>query len=354
MPRRPAAESQAVRCIALLAAMARARRGVMLRLFAEEHGWNPRAAYRDLQTLRAAGVPIEQAQGRYQVAEGWIPAGATDVTRDELIALFAARRWAPGLRDTAFGHALESLWSKLASPGRQAGLPLGEEASLRGPAAGAIDLAPHRPVIEAAREAIRRRHALRIRYRKLRGGEHERVIEPSFLYWSPPAEALYLRAYCREREDFRWFAIHRIGAAALLEEPFARRRDLAWEDARAFQLWHRAAAERVSIRFSPIVAGEILERRWHATQHLTEGADGSVILEMDVAAPEELERWLLGYGPDVEVLAPASLAERLRLRHLAAAGLRTGLLRGRRSPPRAATAPGTAGAAAAQRRSPRR
>jgi predicted DNA-binding transcriptional regulator YafY len=333
MPRLRSNEAQATRCIALLVAMARARRGVMLRPFAERRGWNPRAAYRDIETLRAAGVPVEHDEhGWYRVSDGWIPAGTVDVKHDELLALHVARRLAPGLKNTAVGRSLDTLLAKLATPNRQTALPLGDEPAFRCPEAAAIDLAPHRATIELVQEAIRARRALRICYRKPGDdAEHARVIEPGFLYWCPVNEALYVRAYCRERVDFRLFAIHRIASIALLDDLFARRPDPAWDARGGFRLWHRTSAERVSIRFSPMVAGEICERRWHATQHLTPTLEGGVVLEMDVAAPEELERWLLGYGPDAVVLAPASLAERLRRRHAEAAGLRAGPLRARRS-----------------------
>lgn len=319
--------------------MAQSKRGVMLRPFAERRGWSWRASYRDVETLRAAGVPIEHDHGKYHVAESWIPAGVVDVRRDELLALFIARRLAPGLKDTPFGRALDGLWSKLATPTRQPALPLGEETSFDVPAHAPIELGPHRPIIDAAREAIQARRALRVCYRRPDGTESERVIEPSFLHWHPAAEALYLRAYCRERRAFRLFAVHRITSAALLDEPFARRPDPEWEPARAFRLWHGASAEHVSIRFSPRVAGEIRERRWHPSQHLTEAPDGGVVLELDVAAPEELERWLLGYGPHAEVLAPAALAERIRGIHAEAAGRRAGPLRAARARPDRAASP---------------
>jgi predicted DNA-binding transcriptional regulator YafY len=339
MPRLRSNEAQVVRCIALLIAMLNARRGVRLRQFAQRRGWSIRAAYRDVETLRAAEVPIEHDEhGWYRVPESWIPPSAVDLKRDELLALQVARQLAPGLRATAVGRSLDSVVSKLATPSRQIALPLGDEAAFRCPAAAAIDLAPHRIVIDTVQEAIRARRVLRICYRKTHGNELERAIEPTFLYWCPATETLYVRAYCRERADFRLFAIHRISSAGLLEEPFARRPDPDWDSARGFRLWHRSSVEHVSIRFSPAVAGEISERIWHASQHLTSTHDGGVVLELDVAAPEEMERWLLGYGPDAEVLSPASLADRLRRRHIEAAGLRAGPLRARRT-----RTPGAAG-----------
>jgi predicted DNA-binding transcriptional regulator YafY len=307
--------------------MVQSKRGVMLRPFAERRGWSWRASYRDVETLRGAGVPIEHEHNRYRVTESWIPPGAVDVRRDELLALFLARRLAPGLKDTSFGRALDGLWSKLATPTRQTSLPLGDETSLDVPALAPIELGPHRAVIDAAREAIGACRALRVCYRRTDGTETQRVIEPSFLHWSPATEALYLRAFCRERQAFRLFAVHRITSLDLLDDPFVRRPDPEWEPARAFRLWHGATVEHVTVRFSPHVAGEIRERRWHASQHLTEAADGGVVLELDVAAPEELERWLLGYGPHAEVQAPAALAERIRSLHAEAAGHRAGPLR---------------------------
>jgi len=319
--------------------MVQSRRGVMLRPFAEHRGWSWRASYRDVETLRAAGVPIEHEHGRYRVAESWIPPGAVDVRRDELLALFLARRLAPGLKDTSFGRALDGLWAKLATPTRQPALPLGDEAAVDVPALAPIELGAHRAVIDAARDAIGARRPLRVCYRRTDGTETQRVIEPSFLHWSPATETLYLRAYCRERQAFRLFAVHRITSSELLDDSFVRRPDPEWEPARAFRLWHGATAQHVSIWFSPHVAGEICERRWHASQHLTEAADGSVVLELDVAAPEELERWLLGYGPHAEVLAPAALAQRIQHLHAEAAGRRAGPLRAARSPGARAASP---------------
>jgi hypothetical protein len=43
------------------------------------------------------------------------------------MALSVARQMAPGLKETAIGRALDSLWSKLSTPGRQPSLALGDE-----------------------------------------------------------------------------------------------------------------------------------------------------------------------------------------------------------------------------------
>jgi predicted DNA-binding transcriptional regulator YafY len=251
--------------------------------------------------------------------------------RDELMALSVLRQIAPGLKDTIIGRGLDGLWSKLSTPGHQLSLALGDETWLQVRTPAAIDYGPHRVVLDAVREAVQTRRALRIHYCKPGGEPSERIIEPDLVRWEPAEEALYVYAWCRLRGEPRTFAIHRIVHAELTDEHFAPRREAVVEMSKAFRLWARKSTQRMVLRFSPRVAGELRERRWHATAHLTDTDDGGVVLEMDIGAPEEAERWLLGYGADVEVEAPAALAERIHDRHAeAVAPARLGTLRARR------------------------
>jgi predicted DNA-binding transcriptional regulator YafY len=312
VPRNVSKADKTVRCIALLIALARAKRGIQLRPFFERRGWCWRSAYRDLDTLRRAGVPIEtHERGWFRVAEGWIPAGAIDLKRDELAALLAARRLAPALRE------LEALWRKLSGP-NQLALELDGWLDTRAPS---IDYDLHRLALDAVKQAILERRVLQLHYRKATGEETHRLVEPAFVRWEPSVETLYVVAWCRTRHAIRTFAIHRIVIAEPIMETFAIRRDAFDEMNKAFRSWGRPDVEHVALWFSPRVAHEVRERRWHATATISNTADGGARLEMDIAAPEELERLLLGYGPDVAVEAPASLATRIRELHAACAGV---------------------------------
>ena len=314
--------------------MARARRGINVRQFAEQRGWSWRYMYRDIETLREAGVPVEHPEhGWFTVAAQWLPPGTVDVKHEELCALLVARHLAPGLKDTSVGRGLDSLWSKLSTPGRQTTLPLGDEARISSRPRASIDYGPHRVLLDNVRDAISQHRVLHIHYRKPDGLESERTIEPAVVWWDAANEALYLPAWCQRRRDVRVFAIHRIQSARLTDEQFVPRREAVAEMNKAYRLWPRSKVERVSLWFSPRVAGEVRERRWHPTERMTDTAEGGVVLEMDVAAPEELERQLLGYGADVHVEEPASLAERIRDRHAEAIGPdRFGVLRASRAP----------------------
>jgi predicted DNA-binding transcriptional regulator YafY len=326
-----ASAEQMVRVIALWRALATAgTRGLVLSRFAEQRGWPPRYIQRDLKTLESAGFPIEGGRGRYRLPADWAPRIQIDADPEELFALFVARQLAGPLRGTLSGRALDRLWAKLSAEARQPALLPDGDNSIVVRAPGAIDYAPHRVRIAAIERAIAERKALRCRYRRPRTGEiTDRVIEPGELYIDPGLEAMYCIAWCRRRAAVRVFAVHRFLDIEPTGEPAPPRPETRSRVAlrKAFRVWRSDTAERVRLHFRPEVASEIAERRWHSTQELEPTVEGGLLLTMEVADPAELERWLLGFGPDVLVLEPRWLAEQIRERHRQAANTRTGAAR---------------------------
>jgi predicted DNA-binding transcriptional regulator YafY len=69
---------------------------------------------------------------------------------------------------------------------------------------------------------------------------------------------------------------------------------------------------RVRLRFSPAVGAYIRHRIWHPSQRLRECRDGSVALAFETTGWKELVRWVLSWQPDVQVLAPKTLRNRVR------------------------------------------
>lgn len=319
--RRRSDDTQVVRALALLVAIARSHRGVLLKQFADERGYPLRAVYRDRDVLRRAGVPIEVSKdARYKVAPAWLPASATGASRDEMLALFVARRLAPGLRGTRVARHLDALWAKLAGPAGQTPITFPDEVGLSVPTLAAIDYAPHSVVIDLLAAAQRERRAVWIRYCRVDGEETERVVEPGFLHWDGRLETLYALTWCRLREAVRVFAVHRIREARTTDETFAPRPQTGRAALdRAYQVWVREHTQAVSVQFSERVAEEIRERRRHGSQRIVELPDGGVVLHLDVAEPEEMVRWIMGYGAEARVLAPPELAMRIQGLHALAA-----------------------------------
>ena len=79
----------------------------------------------------------------------------------------------------------------------------------------------------------------------------------------------------------------------------------AWSTRPEGQLYH------VKLRFLPKVADQVTETRWHSSQQVTGQPDGSAIVEFRVDGLNEITWWVLGYGDQVQVLAPAALLDRV-------------------------------------------
>jgi predicted DNA-binding transcriptional regulator YafY len=272
--------------------------------------------------LERAGVPIVKEGAHYKVVEGWTPALQFGVDAQELTALFIARELGAGLRGTRCGAALDSLWTKLTTGRGMSGAlfpPSGVGLSVRGPSA--FDYGALRTTLSALYEAVDGRRAIRCRYAARSTGElTERTIEPGQLHWDPALETTYLIGYCRLRGDLRVFAAHRFVSVDLLDETCRPRSGLTSREAltNAFRIWRGSNVREVRIRFSARVAGEIRERRWHASERKDELPDGGLRLTLELSALEEVERWLLGFGGDALAEAPAELVDRLRDAHRAA------------------------------------
>lgn len=315
-----ATDPQLVRAVALIHALVTTKRGVALKQFADRRGWNLRALYRDIKALERAGFPVVHEHGWWSLPPDWLPPGAVGVSRDELVALYVARNLTPGLRRTWLGRDLASLWQKLSTRGAQTVLIPEDELPLGARATSPIDYGRHQATLDALNDALLRKRAVKIHYRAGNGAETTRTIEPGYLHLENELETLYVPSWCRLRRAVRVFAVHRILALEVLEEkvsPRAATARAALE--KAFRLWYRENVVHVLIRFMPEVANEIRERRWHQSQRLVDDHEGGVYLHLDVAAPEELERWLLGYGASARVVEPVSLSDRLRAIHAEAA-----------------------------------
>lgn len=77
--------------------------------------------------------------------------------------------------------------------------------------------------------------------------------------------------------------------------------------------------EDVVIRLGPRWRRYVETHRWHESQSHDQKADGTVEVKLHVRICPELRSWILGFGEDAEVLAPASLREETAARLRAAA-----------------------------------
>ena len=78
------------------------------------------------------------------------------------------------------------------------------------------------------------------------------------------------------------------------------------------------------MRFTAAAAARVRQSFWHRSAQLTDLENGGVELRLNVASEVEMRPWVLGWGAQVEVLAPPSLREHVAGSMAAGARLYTG------------------------------
>lgn len=262
-----------------------------------------RTVHRDVESLAAAGVPVEAVRGPaggYRLAGGY-RTRLTGLTEHEAEALFAAGMPGPAA-ELGLGGELAAARLKLL-----AALP--SELQERATRAARLfhldtrgwfraeDRVPHLPALSAA---VWRGCRVRIRYRE---GPRvvQRTIDPLGLVLK--GGAWYLIA--RRSAGMRVYRVSRVVSVRALEQEFERPPGFELEP--FWSEWSRDFEQRrprveVTLRVSEDV------RRYLPGEPRVEPGGGTVVAFEDLGAAY---RELLRFGTDVEVLEPAELRDRV-------------------------------------------
>jgi predicted DNA-binding transcriptional regulator YafY len=167
--------------------------------------------------LSDAGVSIRDVNRTEPRSPGTLPPVALTPEEAAAVAVALAAR-SDGPYAQAGRGALEKVLAALEpDPRRRAHLL----ATSLGVSAAADRAAEIRSVVE---DAVTRHRVIALRYRDGKGRESRREVEPQLLVRN--SQHLFLVAWCREREELRWFREDRIEAVEITAEA-APRRDLA-------------------------------------------------------------------------------------------------------------------------------
>jgi proteasome accessory factor B len=161
--------------------------------------------------------------------------------------------------------------------------------------------------------ATLRQHEVEFDYRK--PGETRKARRRVQPYHLAHRENLwYLIGFDRERGALRTFALPRISDPMTLRTQFVRPPDFSPEKffANALGVLGGEGDFRVIIRFSAAVVDRVREREWHESQELRDLSDGRLELRLRLGALPEIERWVLTWGSDAEVVQPKELRQRLK------------------------------------------
>ena len=166
------------------------------------------------------------------------------------------------------------------------------------------------PFIGVIDEAIRHQRELDIVYRPWEKEPSRKRIRPhrvvirkghAHLYATSDLEPISIRNYRMDRME----------TCAVTDTYFTPPDELDLDGyfEPIFDVFHDGEVYDVKIRFSPGMARYFEENQIHPSQNVTTEADGSVLLEMRVTGITDLNRWVLGWAGEAEVLSPPKLRE---------------------------------------------
>jgi proteasome accessory factor B len=296
--------------------------GISAADIAKQIGVSKRTVYRDLENIDLdGGLPIWNADGKFGLEEGaFLPPLA--LTLHEAMAFFLAARLlskATDELDTEIIGAFVKL-AQVLPPVLAEQLQETADAFSDTPSDEAFTR-----VLRGLTQALADRRIVELDYdsgvydpsrgmRRVR--LHPYAIEPS-----AHTRALYVIGWDEERQARRTYKVERIRTVSLTPATFpAQPPAVAAEMRNAWDVVGDDTPVAIAIRFDPSVAQRVAETRWHPSQVEEFEADGSLLWRARVSGVLEIRSWILGWGPDAEVLEPAALRAWVAQRHAEAAG----------------------------------
>ena len=270
-----------------------------------------RTVYRDLNMLELAHIPyyFDPDTGGYRIS-GHFFLPPINLTLTEALSMLAMTGRIEGARNVPLlGHGTR------AAVKIEGSLPR----SIRGYVGSVLNkmrvslgpLADHEgldSMFDTLGRAVVDRRICMLSYHSLHEQKTIRLtVKPLKLLFM--GRAWYLIAYSKMHRETRTFKLSRIAEIAVTSRVFTKPLDVDLDGyfGNAWSMIPEGREYRVHLRFAPKVARNVSEVRWHKTQETELRPDGSLEYRATVDGLGEITWWILGYGDQVEVIAPAAL-----------------------------------------------
>jgi proteasome accessory factor B len=306
----------------------------IIALIQSEQGWTPkrlaeeleiseRNVYRDLDQLKAAGVPLfyDKETLQYRIIGSYfMPPVHLDV--EEALALSALCEHITDRDQIPF---LRPAWRALSKI--EAQLPYETKQELadrrRTMAIKTTQTMPpdgFQDVYDTVQEALSAGRVLVCKYDAVTsdrdggssgGTDAEFDLEPYALFFA--VRAWYVVGQRSDRDDLRTLKLNRFTKIELTDRPYAVPDDFTLEKyvGNAWSMFGSGEDVEVEILFDKEFAETMADTRWHKTQQVEWHRDGSCTFKCTVAGLDEIVWWVLSMGPHCEVVRPGALRERV-------------------------------------------
>ena len=160
-------------------------------------------------------------------------------------------------------------------------------------------------------KAISSSHQVDLKYESISSGLSERIVDPYFIVFK--GHAFYFVGFCHKHNEFRTFRLNRIKEINPLEKIFYRQDNI--DPKKYFEgSWLIFSGEPVKVEL--IFWGsakKIIESSSHHTDEKIEKIDDdSLRYSIVVNGLIEIQRWILGFGEEVEVVKPKEMRTNLK------------------------------------------
>jgi proteasome accessory factor B len=274
-----------------------------------------RTIFRDLKELRGIGLPYHydaKTKCYYVEPEFFLP--PTEFNLQEALSLFLLVHTAGKHIQLPFRNSAQLAVMKIAN-NLPAEIKKSCNIALENISAKAHSHAPLGPLSKIFAElqhAITNKNRLQMSYHSLfEGGAIDVEVCPYHIHYN--RRAWYLIGFSELHGEIRTFKLNRIRRLRTLKTRFVQSGGFDMDEylGRAWSMIPEGRIYNVRLRFLPKVANNVAEVHWHSTQQITWNSDDSVTLEFRIDGLGEIMWWVLGYGDQVQVLAPKLLRNRV-------------------------------------------
>lgn len=273
---------------------------------ADKYGISVRTVHRYIASMEAAGVPVYTVRGNgggfsiidtYKLPATFMTEAEFEHTINTLSALNT------GLTDKVLSSAITKL--KAVRKNEYSGFDIksGNLVIDGGPWG---DTVGYKSKLNVIRKCIDERLQLNITYHDRNGEITERTIEPHVLVFKQGL--WYVYAFCRLRNDFRFFKTGRIAAAKITSVHFERQdvSDLMLP----FDSWFTGVETiSVAMQVEKSCLSEIEE--WLGVENVNE-ENGGFVARANLPDDEGLLSKIMSYGNGLKVLEPKSLKDKIK------------------------------------------
>ena len=281
------------------------------KIIAERFNISIRTVYRDISTLKNAGIPIIGDPGvGYSIMDGYrLP--PIMFNKEETSSLLTAEKFIGKLTDqdtqTYYSNAMMKIKAILRSSEKQSLAVLDDSIAI-------LDKNSweNKAYLQDIFKGLAAKHILNIQYQKADGTNSKRKLEPIGCYHQ--FNNWYLVAFCQLQEDYRTFKMNRIVNLQVLDQHFdtkhislqhyINQQDEAWKEQQQFQMIE-IAFKQTYINFA--------ENRKYYFGFVEQTVKNDVVhMKFLNSSIEIIARWLLQFGDQATVLAPTELKDRLK------------------------------------------